>query len=403
MVPDTPEEVQRTYAEVARVRFASPPVRPQRPARQQLQSAITIPPRSNYFTQRRPSPPRQAYGRFSPAWRHPPPQPAEELEPGCCRVQSRRRSTRRQPEVRRSTTLPWHGRRPTSTGDGSISPGLQAFRQKTLGRCFVCLSTSHRAAVCRNPIRCFRCRCFGHKERDCRATARSSGHKERDCRATARSTPYGRRVPVDKVWVPTATPQRKEEEVLPPPPTCVEGTTMLQVGDAAIRPEEDCIDVDLHAWENTVLVSWAMRAPQGTGAADVAAVLREEFRLHHDEVTVTNHHPEAFLIRFKHGGHCAEAAKKGHANRQGVEIHFIKWRSLRHAGGALLMYRVRLCLDGVPGHAWTEDIVEKIISRRCELEQVETNIMLPAETKTIDLWAWTADPSAISKQRPLFV
>jgi len=80
------------------------------------------------------------------------------------------------------------------------------------------------------------------------------------------------------------------------------------------------------------------------------------------------------------------------------------------------MYRVRLCLDGVSGHAWTEDIVEKIISRRCELEQVETNIMLPAETKTIDLWAWTADPSAISKrvwltfnsrahdkQRPLFV
>lgn len=55
--------------------------------------------------------------------------------------------------------------------------------------------------------------------------------------------------------------------------------------------------------------------------------------------------------------------------------------------GVMLLYRVRLCLDGVLGHTWTEDIAEKIISKSCGLKQIETNLMHPAETKTIDLWA----------------
>ncbi|CAN6361815.1 unnamed protein product [Urochloa humidicola] len=180
----------------------------------------------------------------------------------------------------------------------------------------------------------------------------------------------------------------------------------MQVGDPALRPEEEscfvptsyAIDADLHDWESTALVSWAMRAPPNTGAKEVAAAIRDEFRLRQEEVNVTVHHPEAFLIKFKHRRHCEEAAKKGFAKRQGIEIHFIKWRSLNHALGVMLLYRVRLCLDGVPAHTWSEDIAEKIISKTCALEKVDTDLMFPEETKTIDLWAWTADPSSISKR-----
>ncbi|KAJ1269545.1 hypothetical protein BS78_07G219800 [Paspalum vaginatum] len=48
-------------------------------------------------------------------------------------------------------------------------------------------------------------------------------------------------------------------------------------------------------------------------------------------------------------------------------------------------------------HAWTAVIIERLISRSCALEGIKTDLEKPSEAKTIDLWAWTANPSAIPK------
>uniref|UniRef100_A0A8R7U835 CCHC-type domain-containing protein n=1 Tax=Triticum urartu TaxID=4572 RepID=A0A8R7U835_TRIUA len=42
-----------------------------------------------------------------------------------------------------------------------------AFRRRTYGRCFRCLAPDHKAAFCRDPIRCLTCLRSGHRERDC--------------------------------------------------------------------------------------------------------------------------------------------------------------------------------------------------------------------------------------------
>ncbi|WVZ79499.1 hypothetical protein U9M48_027071 [Paspalum notatum var. saurae] len=181
---------------------------------------------------------------------------------------------------------------------------------------------------------------------------------------------------------------------------------MSLLGDPATHPDADecfipasyAINASLREWEDTAVVTWAMSAPPSTGPREIEAVLREDFRLRQDEVTVTKHHPEAFLIKFLHPHHCAEATKKGYIKRRGIDIRFIRWRSLSSALGVTLLFRVKLCLDGIPGHAWDADIVERIISRRCALETIETNLINPDETKKVDLWAWTANPSSIPKK-----
>ncbi|WVZ78760.1 hypothetical protein U9M48_026416 [Paspalum notatum var. saurae] len=181
---------------------------------------------------------------------------------------------------------------------------------------------------------------------------------------------------------------------------------MALLGDPTTRPDEDvcfvpssyAINASLREWEDTVAVTWAMRAPSSTGPKEVEAVLREEFQLRPGKVTVTGHHPEAFLINFQHPHHCDVAVKQGYAKRRGIDVRFIRWRSLSSALGVTLLYRVKLCLDGIPDHAWDPDIVERIISRRCALETIETNLINPDETKTVDLWAWTANPSSIPKK-----
>lgn len=184
---------------------------------------------------------------------------------------------------------------------------------------------------------------------------------------------------------------------------------MSQLGDPATRPEEDtcfiptsyAIDEELREWSETAAVSWAARAPPTTEPRDVEQAFLDEFKLRRGEVAVSLHHPQAFLIKFQHRRHCEEALAKGYVKRHGIEIHFIKWRSLESALGVALMFRVRLCLDGVPMHAWAADIAERIIGRTCALEQIETDVVHPVEsgnTRSIDLWAWTANPSTIPKR-----
>jgi hypothetical protein len=181
---------------------------------------------------------------------------------------------------------------------------------------------------------------------------------------------------------------------------------MAMLGDPETRPDEDeCLiptsfatEASRREWEDTGAVSWAMSGPPNTGPREVEAAIRDEFRLRHGEVVVTNHSPQAFLIKFQHRHHCSRALQQGFAKRHGIEIHFVKWRSLANCFGVSLLFRVRLCLDGVPRHAWDDDIVERIIGRRCALESIDTDLLHPAETKTIDLWAWTANPSLIPKK-----
>ncbi|BAS86689.1 Os03g0782100 [Oryza sativa Japonica Group] len=184
---------------------------------------------------------------------------------------------------------------------------------------------------------------------------------------------------------------------------------MTQLGDPATRPEEDtifiptsyAIDEELREWNETAAVSWAARAPPSTGPQDVEQAFLDEFKLCRGDVAVSLHHPQAFLIKFQHRRHCEEAIAKGYVKRRGIEIHFIKWRSLQSALGVALMFRVWLCLDGVPMHAWAADIAERLIGHTCALEQIETDLVHPMEsgnTRSIDLWAWTANPSTIPKR-----
>ncbi|KAG2641740.1 hypothetical protein PVAP13_2KG232958 [Panicum virgatum] len=62
-----------------------------------------------------------------------------------------------------------------------------------------------------------------------------------------------------------------------------------------------------------------------------------------------------------------------------------------------MFFRVRLCLEGIPVHAWNPEIVERLIGRSYALECIDTDLLHPDDTRTIDVWAWTPNPSKIPK------
>nr|TKW15256.1 hypothetical protein SEVIR_5G225400v2 [Setaria viridis] len=116
----------------------------------------------------------------------------------------------------------------------------------------------------------------------------------------------------------------------------------MEIGDPNTRPEEEMVFVlnfydlehDARDWEGCMLVPWAMHLPRGVGARDIENLLLAELQLHRGDVTVTG---------------------------RGIDICLRCWRSLIHALGMRIFFRVKLYLNGIPGHAWMPDIVECII------------------------------------------
>lgn len=181
---------------------------------------------------------------------------------------------------------------------------------------------------------------------------------------------------------------------------------MVVLGDPCTRPDEEtCIiptsfDIEQEAkeWESTALVPWAFSLPQGAGVRQVEETILDELRLKRGEVTVSQHSPEAFLIKFEQQKHCEAAHRRRCIKRNGVVLCLRPYRSLEHAIGAHFFYRVRICLEGVPRHAWLPDVVERLVGRSCSMQYIETDLLHPSDTRSINLWAWTRNPCKIPKR-----
>jgi hypothetical protein len=177
----------------------------------------------------------------------------------------------------------------------------------------------------------------------------------------------------------------------------------MAVGDPHERPEEETVFIPnsygiARDWESYALVPWALHLPRDAGARDIEALIIRELQIEPRDVSVTLHQPESYIVRFEHAAHAAAAKDKGRFAGRGIDICLRPWRSLTHALGFRIFYRVRLCLDGVPDHVWTPEIVERIIGGRCALQHIVTDLVQPVDTRHIELWAWSRDPGRIPKK-----
>nr|TKW20534.1 hypothetical protein SEVIR_4G094900v2 [Setaria viridis] len=180
----------------------------------------------------------------------------------------------------------------------------------------------------------------------------------------------------------------------------------MAIGDPHTRPEVETIFVsnsfhlehDAQEWEACTLVLWALHLPPGAGARDIAGLIIIELHLRPGDVAVMLHQPEPYLVHFNSAAHAAEACHHGRFTGGGINICLRPWHSLTHALSFRIFYRVCLCLDGIPSHAWTPEIVERVIGHKCALQHIVTDLIQLADSMHIELWAWMADPSEIPKK-----
>lgn len=180
---------------------------------------------------------------------------------------------------------------------------------------------------------------------------------------------------------------------------------MAFLGAPDTCPEEDyCtvnntpwLDRDRKEWETTTLVAWVLKGGSSAYDKTIAAAVRWRFSLHRGEVTVSLHHPEEYLLKFdsKRTQDRVLDSKKFH--HEDLELHVRPWRAVSHAFGAAMFFLLRLCLEGLPVYAWTPDIAARHVGRKCSLKALEGVSASKEDTRTLNLWAWTSNPSTIAK------
>lgn len=62
-----------------------------------------------------------------------------------------------------------------------------------------------------------------------------------------------------------------------------------------------------------------------------------------------------------------------------------------------MFFWVHLCLEGLSVHAWWSDIAKHVVRRKCSLQSLEGMSASKEDTRTLNLWAWMANPSTITK------
>jgi len=144
-------------------------------------------------------------------------------------------------------------------------------------------------------------------------------------------------------------------------------------------------------------VCWLSSNSHESEPHHVVDALNEQLRISRHEIKVVKHYPEQYLVFFT-DSRAFQCAVNHHGVRsRGRTFNFEPWTERRHAVEKQLEFRVRLCIEGLPAHAWSEEVAAKIIGQHCAIHYVERQSLRQDRTRTYDLWAWSANPSKIPK------
>nr|CAB3463685.1 unnamed protein product [Digitaria exilis] len=198
-----------------------------------------------------------------------------------------------------------------------------------------------------------------------------------------------------------ATPPLLDDTSFPPLPR----SAMSRPGDAATRPmeafavasstgdmERELERLSLHA-----VVAWLGKGRPVVGSEVIKRAFCSYFAVRQDDITVVRHYPEDYLIDFKHRHHRDAAVAQRDFPCGNLDIRIRPWQLLTHGDLIDLKFHVRLCLEGVPLHAWNESIAKRVVATTCNLDYVEEQSLRKEDTRAINLWAWTSNPSDIPK------
>ncbi|KAL5211927.1 hypothetical protein ABZP36_022774 [Zizania latifolia] len=250
-------------------------------------------------------------------------------------------------------------------------------RRKLFGRCFRCFSKEHFMNECRDPIKCIRCHSFGHKAKDCSR--------------------------------PPIYPSRSRSASIPHPPNirCTSSFPPLPhlVKMDPIRLLKSSITLDHaeHRLQRHAAFAIVVGHRSASSTGHVKLRLTEYLRIQPSDAEVFVHPGGSYMFYFTRAEDHTVALSETRLQLRGLDLKLIPWTRCAQASFVKLHFRARLCLEGIPRHAWNSDTAALILSDGCLLDKVDDSGLLEKEAACFCVWVWTQDPIRIPKSACLQV
>jgi hypothetical protein len=119
------------------------------------------------------------------------------------------------------------------------------------------------------------------------------------------------------------------------------------------------------------------------------------FGIRKHELYVYQNRPEPFIVIFSECRARDLVFVAGRLVDGPVELSLHSWDVDQFGTRDRIPYHVRLCIEGIPHHAWCREMAEKVLCDEALIHHVEESSMDRNDQRFFNCWVFTKDPSRI--------
>jgi hypothetical protein len=281
-------------------------------------------------------------------------------------------------------------------------------------RCSNCLAKDHRAAHCREPKRCWKCKALGHLSFNCKAACISSS--QLCCApspAPCQQNQFFPSIPPSETTMERRRSIRGRSDHRASPPAREEGgyprereresSAINYPGNPRFRPRvafkmlaasRDMVD-KRNMMDHFALVAQEIGALSLASTEELKDILLHHFGIRKHEVYIYHSRPDPFVIIFSEQHSRDLVFGAGRFIDGPVELSFHAWDLDEFGERAIIPYHIRLSIEGIPHHAWYQEIADKVIYDEAIIHHVEEESRRRTDLRAYRCWAFSKDPSKI--------
>jgi hypothetical protein len=128
---------------------------------------------------------------------------------------------------------------------------------------------------------------------------------------------------------------------------------------------------------------------------EVKDIIYHQFGIRKHELHVFRNYPEPFIAIFStsHDRDVVYAAAR--AVEGLIELRFHAWELDRFGERVVIPYHVRLCIEGIPHHAWSKEVADKVLDDEAFIHHVEQETVEKIDQRSFNCWVFCKDPSRL--------
>jgi hypothetical protein len=128
---------------------------------------------------------------------------------------------------------------------------------------------------------------------------------------------------------------------------------------------------------------------------EVDEIIGHQFDLLRYEFHVFRNTPEPFIVLFSDRAAIDVVFTRGKVSDGRVELRFHAWDVDRVAERCVLPFHVKLSIEGLPQHAWVQDIADKVLCDEASIHHVDQATRRRIDHRFYVCWAFCQNPSRI--------